>query len=60
LSEPQNRTALFRFDHRGQGYQQILPGASGSYLDDPRHGHSGAYVTFRDGRAMPMEAVLGN
>jgi WD40 repeat protein len=48
LSEPQTRSAFVRFDLHGHGYQQILPGASGRYLDYSRDGYGVAYVTFRD------------
>jgi Tol biopolymer transport system component len=47
LSEPQNRTAFVRFDSHRLGFQHILPGVSGDFLDYSRDGRWITYTSYR-------------
>jgi WD40 repeat protein len=47
LSEPQNRTAFVRFDPHLQGFQHILPGVSGNFLDYSRDGKWITYTSYQ-------------
>jgi Tol biopolymer transport system component len=49
LSEPQNRAAFLRFGPKAQGFQQILPGVSGVFLDYSRDGGWVTYTSIQDG-----------
>ncbi len=49
LNKPKARTAFVRFDPRLQTFRQILPGASGTFLNYSRDGKWVSYVSYREG-----------
>jgi len=48
LTEPKERTSFVRFDPNLQDFRQIIPGASGTFLDYSRDGNWVAYVSYKD------------
>jgi dipeptidyl aminopeptidase/acylaminoacyl peptidase len=48
LTKPKERTTFVRFDPRLQTFRQILPGASGTFLDYSRDGKWVTYVSYRE------------
>ena len=48
LSRPKERASFVRFDPRLQSFRQILPGASGTFLNYSRDGKWVAYVSYQE------------
>jgi dipeptidyl aminopeptidase/acylaminoacyl peptidase len=48
LTKPKERTSFVRFDSHLQDFRQIIPGASGTFLDYSRDGNWVAYESYKD------------